>query len=483
MSKARKVASGALLVGLVLAATACDEGLTKINKNPNAPTAVPVEFLLPNAIRDGVENAYGSWQLLSHTGIWPQHFVEIQYPDEERGIVRPGNMDGFWANYYVGPLKDIQTIIDLGVEEDLPNAQGAGLILKSWVFHIITDYWGDVPYSQALRGEESGGATPAYDAQSDIYDGLLADLSTAVGLLNPSGLTFGAGDILYGNDMNAWKKFANSLRMRLAMRMSEVDPATAQSQFVAAYNAGGFTSNADNAFLDFPGPPYENPLYENWQGRDDHAISATMVDTLASLNDPRLPIYAEPAGSDGVYRGHANGRISLPAGQSLSDISRIGNFWRANGSTTPATLMSYAEVLFLEAEAAARGWIAGDPATLYMDGIEAAMNTWAAYGVAPSGAEVTTYLAQPSVAYQGMNSIYLQKWIALWMHGPEAWSDNRRTDVPHLAMGPDLSISRIPVRLSYPDTEQSLNKSNLEAAISRQGGGLDLVTPVWWDVH
>jgi hypothetical protein len=479
MRRHSRVARAALLVGLVWAAGACSDGLTDINNNPNAPTSVPVEFLLPTAIQGAVEAAYGSWQLLSHTSIWPQHTVQIQYPDEERGLVRPGNMDGFWAGYYTGPLKDIQTVIDVGVETDHVNAQAVGLIWKSWVFHIITDYWGDVPYSEALSGETN--VTPAYDPQAEVYGGMLADLTTAVGLLNPNAQTFGEGDLIYGSDMEAWRKFANSLRMRLAMRMSEADGTTARSQFQAAYAAGGFTGNADNAFLDFPGAPYENPLYENYLERDDHAISMTMVDTLQSLNDPRLFLYAEPAVTDGQYRGHANGRQSLPAGQSLGDISRIGNFWRANGANTPATIMTYSEVLFLQAEAVARGWISGDASALYMAAIEANMNQYDPYGVGPSDAEIAAYLAQPRVAYAGINSIHLQKWISLYMTGPEAWSDVRRTNVPQLIMGPDLLISMIPVRMSYPDTEQSLNKANLDAAISRQGGGLELTTKVWWD--
>jgi len=481
MSRHSRVAAAALLVGLAWAAGACSDGLTDINSNPNAPTTVPVEFLLPTAIQGAVGNAFGSGQTLSHTNIWPQHTVQIQYPDEERGIVRPSTMDGYWAGYYTGPLKDIQTVIDVGMEGDHVNAVAVGRIWKSWIFHLITDYWGDVPYSEALSGETV--TTPVYDAQADIYDGLFAELTAAVGLLNPSAQTFGSGDLLYGNDMVAWRKFANSLRMRLAMRLSEVDAGTAQSQFVAAYNAGGFTSNDDNAFLNYPGPPYSFPLYDNYLGRDDYAISATMVDTLKSLNDPRLVLYAEPAATDGVYRGHGNGRISLPAGQSLGDISRIGNFWRANGKTTPATIMTYSEVLFLEAEAAARGWIAGNPGTLYTAAIEAHMNQYDAYGVGPSDAEIAAYLAEPRVAYSGMNSIYLQKWISLWMTGAEAWAHVRRTGVPNLLAGPDLTISRIPVRFSYPDTEQSLNKANLDAAIARQGGGLDLITPVWWAKH
>jgi len=471
----------ALLVGLGFAAVACSDGLTELNENPNGPTAVPVEFLLPNAIRNTVGAALGSGQTMNYTSIWPQHTVQIQYPDEERGIVRPSSMDGVFGNYYTGPLKDIQVIIQLGVEDGHVNAEGVGRIWRAYIFHVLTDYFGDIPYSDALNGEEN--TLPGYDAQSAIFDGMLANLSTGVGLLNSGEQTFGGGDLLYANDMNAWKKFGNSLRMRLAMRLSEVDPGTAQTQFVAAYNAGGFTSNADNAFMDYPGGTYRSPHYANYLGRDDYAMSSTMVDTLKSLSDPRLSLYAEPASSDGEYRGHGNGRQSLPAGQSLADISRIGNFWRADGETTPATVMTYAEVLFLQAEAAFKGWISGDPEALYFAAIEANMNQYDDYGVGPSDAEIAAYLASPDVAYNGINSIYLQKWISLFMSGPEAWAHTRRTGVPHLEMGPDLQLSKIPVRLPYPDTEQALNKANLDAAVARQGGGLDLITPVWWDVH
>ncbi len=482
MKRQSNVAVAALVVGLAWAAGACSDGLTDINDDPNRPTAVPVEFLLPTSIQSAVQNAMGSWQMLSHSTIWPQHTCSLQYPDEEQGIVRPANMDGFWSGYYTGSLKDIQTVIDIGVEEGDVNAQGVGLIWRSWIYHIVTDYWGDVPYSAALNAEAEGGTTPAYDAQSAIYAGMLAELTTGAGLLNSSAADLGSGDLLYGNDFDAWKKFAASMRMRLAMRMSAVDPAGAQAAFVAATNAGPFTSNADNAYLDFPGLPYGNPLFENWQGRDDYGISATMVDTLASLNDPRLFLYAEPAKNTGLYTGHGNGRQALIGGTSLDDYSRVGDFWRADGEKTPATVMTYSEVLFLQAEAAARGWIAGDPATLYMAAINANMTQYAAYGAGPSAAEIAAYVAQPAVAYTNINDIHLQKWISLFLVGPEAWSNVRRTNVPLLAMGPDVQISRIPVRMIYPDTEQSLNKAALDVALARQGVGLlDLVTPLWWD--
>ena len=474
-----KIARVAVLVGLVCAVSACDS-LTEINDNPNAPTDVGPQFLLPQAIQVPVQSAFGPGQMLQHFSIWSQQFVQIQYPEEDVGEVRSSRMEGFWTGYFTGPLRDIQTVIDKGVDAGNPNVEAVGTIWKSWLFHIITDLWGDVPYSEALDVENF---TPAYDTQQAIYTGMLAELTAGAALLDVNGTGFGEGDLIYSNDFVKWERFANSLRMRLAMRLSEVDATTAETEFVAAFNAGGFTSNADNAMLQFPGPPYENPLFENFLTRDDNGISATMVDTLASLNDPRLSLYAEPALADSVFRGHQNGRLDLPPGQSLAFFSRIGNFWRADGANTPIVIMSYSEVLFLQAEAAASGWIAGDPATLYTAAIQASMDQYDAQGVGPSDAEIATYLAQPSVAYTGMDDLYLQKWISLWMNGLEAWSHVRRTGVPNLLAGADFTLSRLPVRFSYPDSEQALNKANMDAAIARQGGGLDLVTLVWWDVN
>ncbi len=480
MSRTR-LAHVAAFVGLVWTAAACTDGLTDINTNPNAPTDVPAQFLLPQAIQNTVQAAFGTGQMLQHTGVWSQHFVQIQYPDEEQGQVRASNMEAYWTGYFSGGLKDAQLVIEKGIASSDSNIEGVGRIWKSWVYHIVTDLWGDVPYSEALHGEEN--AVPIYDAQSAVYDGLFADLTSGASLVGGGSTDFAAGDILYGNDFTSWRKFANSLRMRLAMRLSEVDAGKARTEFMAAFAAGGFTSNADNAFLEYPGTPYENPFYENYLTRDDNGVSATMIDMLAGLNDPRLMLYAEPASVDGEYRGHGNGRDDLPPGQSLAFFSRIGDFWRADGAATPSALMTYSEVLFLQAEAAARGWISGDPADYYMDAIEANMNMYDAYGVGPTDAEITAYLAQPAIAYTGMDDIHLQKWIALWMNGQEAYSNWRRVDSPTLVAGPDLIISRIPIRFSYPDSEQSLNSANMNAAISRQGGGLDLVTPVWWDVN
>jgi hypothetical protein len=478
----KRLSRGALALGLAWSVGACDDGLTEINEDPNAPTDVPAEFLLPQAIQAGVSTTFGATMMLSHTGVFAQQVSQIQYPDEETGLVRPSTMDAFWSNYYVGPLKDIQEVVEKGRATGLANHEGVGLIWRSWLFQQVTDLWGDIPYSEALIGEVN--TTPVYDPQEQVYLGLLDDLEAGAAMLNPGGVGFGTGDILYNNDFGKWERFANSLRMRIAMRLVNENPAAAQAEFVAAYNAGGFQSNADNAALVWPGAPYENPLYLNYLGRDDHSISATLVDTLVSLNDPRLELYAEPAAEDGVYRGNLHGRD--PPEHPIAWYSRIGNFWRANGANTPTMVITYSEVLFLQAEAAQRGWIPGDPAALYEAAIRANMNQWdpwAPASVLPTDAEIAAYLARPAVQYnpaRGLEQIHLQLWIALYMNENEAWAHQRRTGVPMLQPGPDMVIERIPTRFMYPDTEQSLNNANLMAAVSRQGGGLDLITPLWF---
>jgi hypothetical protein len=475
------LARAATILLLAGGLAACTEGLTDVNEDPNAPTDVPPQFLLPQAIRSTVESAFGATMMLSHVGIWPQHFVQIQYPEEEQGQLRPGTMDGFWSGFYSGPLKDIQTVIDKGRASGNPNQEGIGLIWRAYVYHIVTDLWGDVPYSEALQG--AADVTPVYDPQQDIYAGLLADLKAGAAMLDAGEPGFGTGDLLYGNDVELWTRFANSLRMRLAMRMSEVDPATASAEFADAYAAGGFESAADNAVLEWPGAPYENPTYENALGRDDHGVSGALIDTLKSLSDPRLELYAEPAAEDGTFRGHYNGYAEPPL--SLAFYSRINDFWRDDGAETPTQIMTYSEVLFLEAEAAQRGWISGDAGALYVAAIRANMNQWDAYGPAdaPTDAEIDAYIANPRVAYTpatGLRQIQFQKWISLYMNAVEAFSEWRRTGVPELTEGPDLTTSRIPIRFPYPDAEQSYNSTNLQQAIGRQGGGLDLTTPVWW---
>ncbi len=498
------LARGAAVAGLVLALGACNSGLTDLNKNPNSPTDVAPEFMLPTIVQRVV--GFIAFPFGTDWLDWAQQTAQIQYPAETVGQIRAGTPDGNWNNRY-RDLTNAQSIIDKGKALGYANVQGVGMIWKDFTFSQMTDMWGDIPYTEAVQGATD--ITPKYDAQKDIYAGVLKDLADAQAMLGATdpGDDFGGGDILYDNDWAKWKKFANSLRMRLAMRMSEVDPATAKTEFLAAYNAGGFTSNDDNAQLAWAGGNnYGNPLWENCicgnGNRDDNGVSKTLVDTLLSLQDPRIKFYAEPTtntagAADGTYDGQPylgreNGMISEP--YPYGYYSRIGNYWRADGEYTPSVIMDYSEVLFLEAEAAYRGWISADAGQLYTQAIQAAFEMYeGVYATAPTAADLTAYLQNPRVVYAGNNAagfaqIQLQKWISLYLVGMEAWSNWRRVRIPNLVPGPDLAagyagITVIPLREPYPANEQSYNNDNLQAALAAQGSDGKMDTPVWWDVN
>lgn len=471
----RPTISGAVAAALLLAAASgCDDGLTDINRNPNAPDRATPEQLFPNAVEAAVSRAYGSGLHMDLTALWAQHYAEFLYTSEDVYEVSDGALSGHWGGFYAGPLQDLQEVIDKGEEEGRPQVAAVGRVMQSWTFQVVTDLWGDVGYSDALRGREEGASsTPELDPQQQVYDGMLQTLAGAQATLAAGGSVLPNADLIYGGDAAQWQRFANSLRLRMAMRLSQVDPAKARAEFADALADGVFQGNGDNAVLHyFDDEVNVHPLYAYQRSRDDHGISATMVDTLASLSDPRLAIYADVSGR-GEYAGMPNGVLADPP---IDSISRIGTrFTRADAE---AVLMEYAEVLFLQAEAVERGWIAGDAAALYRQAIEASMQR---LGVAQ--AEIDAYLAQPEVAYAGLPSIGLQKWIALYGNGPEAYAEWRRTGYPVLVAGPDaLNGGAIPVRLPYPESEARRNGENLDEAIARQGGD-GLSDPVWWDVN
>ncbi|HEX6367892.1 MAG TPA: SusD/RagB family nutrient-binding outer membrane lipoprotein [Longimicrobium sp.] len=471
----------ALLAVLASGAAACERGLTELNENPNQPEVAAAEYLFTNAVEAAVGRTTGDGLNMDLTGLFVQHYAESRFSEQDRYEISDGNSQTHWTAFYAGPLQDLAEVVEKGRAEGRPNVQAMGMIMRAYTFQVVTDLWGDVGYSQALRIREPGaGNDVAYDPQAEVYAGMQKELRDAAALLTPTGARMGAADILYRGDPEKWRRFANSLRLRMAMRLSDATPAASAAEFADALADGVFTSNADNAVLWYLAngtnghPIYE---YENIP-RIDHAISSTMVDSLSRLNDPRLAFYAKPT-SAGTYRGELPGDTR---DQPLNQISRIGE-WFARADA-PSYVMTYAEVLFLQAEAAQRGWITGDAAALYRAAIRAHMTQFNIGGDAftdISTAAIDAYLAQPRVQYAGLQSIALQKWIALYGNGPEAWAEWRRLDGPALTPGRDaLNERRIPVRLPYPVSEQSLNAANLTAAVERQGGA-SLNNRVWWD--
>jgi hypothetical protein len=482
-------------------AVACKTDLTALNENPNSPATAPAGPVFTNATRSAVATLQNSFNSLSLTELFAQHIAQIQYIDEDRGHIRPTTANNLFNGLYVGPLEDYQKII-LAADPSQPMTAGPAKVMQTWVFQNITDLWGDVPYTDALKGDQSTpNFSPTYDAQKDIYYGMLATLADASAEMavgpttNDPGL--GSADPIYRGSGSKWIKLSNSLRARMAMRLSQADPTKAQSELTAAFAGGLLASNADNALLAWPGDGiYDNPWASNFATRDDHRVAKTLMDEMNSRNDPRIPIYAQPTKADPTkYAGMQNGLDNTFTSEFFNTTSRpgaifypgattYGTFGTSAGKATPSYIMTYAEVCFIQAEAAMRSWGGLTPAQaqgFYDAGVTASITQWGG-----TAAQAATYLAQPSVAFNpatGLAQIGLQKWIALFTQGNEAWSEFRRTGFPtSIVAGPQMYADTpgLALRMLYPTGEQAVNQAGLDAATARQGPDLT-TTPVWWD--
>lgn len=491
----------------------CTEDFTELNTNPNNPTDVPAVNILVHAIHSGVNREVGSgWLTHTYLGPWSQIMAKIQYIDEGRYTFRPTSINAFWNGAYESELKDLQIVIEKAQDKGFTALEAAARIMKAYFFHRHTDLFGDVPYSEALIGDTEGELTPVYDTQQSIYNDLISELKACVDMLE--GADAGVlpnGDVVYYGDTDGWIKFANSMLLRMYMRMSGADAATAQAGIEEISADGNYIqSNADNATLDIDGAkPYRNGLMETLETRTDQGSSETMIDVLNERNDPRIHIYAQDIdddygkglydGPDDVYVGQTNGDCG--SGPDQSTISLLG-VPIAYDVDRPYQLLTYAEVCFIFAEAALKGWnVTGDAQTWYEAGITASMEQWSALaqasplsGYAPDAAEITqaeidAYLEEDLVkwdASKGEELIWTQRWIATMPHGMQAFCLVRRTGYPanlNLSLPctqyPGLGI---PLRWPYPTDEESLNSANLAPA---KAGIHDNMygKPVWWDTR
>lgn len=457
-----------------------------MNVNPNNPSTPSTPALFTGAIRNvGAINAQvgpGSFNMTP--ALYVQQFGDVTYVEDSRYKTINFSYNGLYA----GPLKNLQQIIDLNTNEETKGAAAAAggsnnnqiavaRILKAYMFQWITDRWGDVPYSQALKGEEN--FTPAFDKQQDIYNDLFKEWKEAAAQFDAGRAV--QGDILLNGNAARWKKFAASLRLLAALRLSKADPAKGRAEFNAALADGVFTSNADNVRYNYLSDANnENPLYNNYitTNRKDFALSDTFVDYLLKTSDPRLPYLADK-NINGEYKGVPYGKF--PAQGKAQDFSLAATAIRQQNS--PVNVLTYAQVLLAQAEAAKLGWTTGDAKALYEAAVKASLQQWMGSGY--TDAAYAAYIAQPDVAYsdaRAIERIGTQRWIALFYQGTEAWSEWRRTGFPVLT--PTASTlnggTGIPRRLAYPVTESRLNATNYAEVTSRQGKD-DQYTRVWWD--
>ncbi|GHT39739.1 hypothetical protein AGMMS49965_06610 [Bacteroidia bacterium] len=457
----------------------CSESLDDINKNPNATEIPDPAYLLTGVEKNGADLYWGNSADYGGTELFVQHWAAIQYTDADRFSLT--NTDGIvttpWSTSYTTLITNLNGILALNDEIANANYKGVALSLRSWVFLLLTDLYGDIPYSEVGKS-----IVPKYDTQKEVYVGLLADLTQATTQLAAAN---GAvkGDVIYSGDVAKWKKFANSLKLRIALRISDKEEALAKSTIAALSVADLIGSNDETARFVYSTSPYNNPQQDHFVSRNDFRVSKTIVDKLTTLSDPRLPIYAQLPKDESVstYAGGANGLSNGDANsQGFDKISLPGIYFLTN--TAPAVIYSHAEALFNLSEAAARGYISGDAETYYKQAITASFNQ---FGITDATV-IADYLAQPAVAYNAANykqSIGDQKWLAFFGQGLDAFAEWRRLDYPQLVAGPASVLEgKIPTRVFYPGTEQSLNGKNYKAAVANQGADL-LTTKLWFDAY
>ena len=486
----------ALMTGTV----ACNTSdITTANRNPNNPTSAPAGALFTSAAAASVRR----WVGFGGGAIIAQQLANTTYPTADSYIsLQADATSGTFNSAYTNELADLRQVIAKGRAASQAGVYGPAMVLQAWDFSYLTDQWGDVPYSESTKGD-SGIVTPKYDAQKDIYTGFFTTLKAAVGAMaaaSPAAPGLGNADPIYGGDLAKWRRFANSLHARYALRIVNVDPATADAELRAAFaDAGGvLLSNSDNAKLVWPGDGVsDNPFADNLKQRDDARLARTMTSLM--INDPRIRVYGQPVVDSSAYPGGYGGmpaalkqdsanvwyrKASRPGTIFYPGVTSYGTFGTSAGLATPSYLMTYAELLFIRAEAAERG-IGGVPhgeaAADYNGAIQASMAQW---GISDASA-ISAFLADPNNAYKGgtpgLKQIATQKWIGLFSDDAQVWAEWRRTCQPaNVIPGPNTIVPYIPRRYYYSTTEASVNATNLNAAIARQGAD-NFGTRIYWD--
>jgi hypothetical protein len=473
---------------LALAFFAGCQDLTEFNKDPKNPSEVEAGSLVANATVELFDFMTSTNVNVNNFRLWAQQWTETTYTDEANYDIVTRNVNGrTWNTLYSTVLRDLREAAalieadDKIIADNKANQLAQIEVMQVYAYQVLVDIFGDIPYSAAFGDD----VTPAYDNDADIYSSLITRLDAAIAGFRGTTTGLGSSDLVYGGDVALWKKFANSLKLKIAIRIAEVDAARARSLAEAAVAAGVFESNDDNFVLHYlEATPNTNPLWVDLiqSNRNDFVAANTIVDYMHDLADPRLPEYFQDPkeviqGTDTLLR-YVGGVYGANSPYSL--YSKVGV--KLVDPTFPGLLMDYAEVAFLKADAAARGFsVGGTVEAFYEEGIRASMDYW---GVSAAAADA--YLASPKVAYATASGdwkqkIAMQKWLALYNQGFEAYTTYRFYNAP--AMNIAATAGTLPpARYTYPVTEYSLNGESVQAAAAAIGGDL-LTTQIFWDVN
>ena len=470
----------------------CAKSLDEYNIDEKRPTTAPAPTLFTGALLN-LSDAVTSPSVNTNVfRFYVQQWTTTEYLDEPRYNLTARTIpQAFWQALYRDVLMDLKQAKilvqqDQFLDEEIKNNQlGQIEIVEVYAWSCLVNTFGNVPYTEALDGDN---ALPKYDDARTIYNDLLARLDAGLDLLNPSFEGFGSADLLYNSgtvktQVAGWVKFGNSLKLKLAMIIADVDPTTA-GPLIEEAAPNVFTSNADNArFPYLATTPNNNPISDNLNpdltSRQDFVGAEAFINKLNSLEDPRRPEYFTAVNGQfvGGRYGFANTYVNFSTATE-----------RITALDFEALLLDYSEVEFLLAEAIERGFSVGGTAQQhYNNAITASMQYW----LAPNY-NATAYLARPDVNYTSPGSgenwrekIGTQKWIALYNRGYDAWTEWRRLDYPRLSppSGPDVPAGlSIPVRLIYPVNEATLNTANRDQAAEAIGGD-EVTTRLFWDVE
>lgn len=469
----------------VMLLASCVDSLDDYNINEKKAIAVPPVTLFSNSLKGLADVLTTPSVNTNNYRLYVQHWSTTTYLDEPRyNLTARAIPQALWQAVYrdvISDLNDAKRLLneDAFLDADIKSNELAQIeIVEVYAWSVLLNTFGDIPYSEALNPLNP---LPKYDDAKTVYDAILVRLDAALASIKPaSGSNFGAGDLIYQGDMAKWSKFGNSLKLKLAMIIADVDEAKSKT-LVAAAATNVFTSNADKAAFPYIAtPPNYNPIAQNlnrlYSTRQDFVAASTLVNPMNELNDPRRSSFFT-ATADGKYVGGNYGFLNTYA-----NFSHVGT--KIIEPSLEGLLMDYSEVEFFLAEAVERGFITtGTAAEHYNKAVTASITYWGG-----TAADATAYLAQPKVAYATATGDYkekigFQKWIALYNRGWEAWVEWRRLDYPKLSPptgGSAPAGLAIPVRIIYPINEQTLNPTNREAAAGAIGGDL-ATTKLWWD--
>lgn len=478
-----------LILGMAVTAlsiTSCERDTTLLNENPKQPETIPSNLMLATAQQQQFYYMASPNVNQNNYVFFTQYLAETTYTDETNydliTRVQPRNMFNRLYTRVLKNYSDAENKLETEANDEAVHNNKKALLeiasVSAW--EAVVDTYGDVPYTEAFKAPEI--LSPKYDDAKTIYADLFKRLDAAIALIDVSAASY--DDFVYGGDMAKWKKYANTLKLRLAMNLADVDKATSQAQAEAAAKAGIIASNEDNYAMVFDGAQYKNPFYDDLidSGRYDYVPTSGVVDYMLSKNDPRIPVWFNKASEDGDNPGEY-------VGGSFGDLNPYPNYSNIGNPSSgkyfsnikgPITLLSFAEAQFLLAEAAARGYNVGGTAESFYNGaVEASMDQ---YGV--SAADAAAYAA--AVPYNSANwkaSIGQQAYIAFF--GDQAfasWNFIRRLDYPVLSNPENSRIDGVPVRMPYSDQEYVLNPANVKAAAAAIGGD-EATTKLFWDIH